>query len=158
MFLRFDVKLSFGRQLKRFSLGVFPSLKAVLQPRLCTTSMALENPLHQRRRPLTQPELDAIPWFHLLAPDERDRAASDLKIADAAPGDFVSARRSRARGGVRPVGKVRGIGFQPVGPDQSPFWLSDRLEAYPTCIQRQPTRPVGAWVRGGSNTFIGLPS
>ena len=51
--------------------------------------MALENPLHQRRRPLTQPELDAIPWFHLLAPDERDRAASDLKIADAAPGDFV---------------------------------------------------------------------
>jgi CRP-like cAMP-binding protein len=51
--------------------------------------MARENPLHQRRRPLTQAELDAIPWFHLLAPDERLRAADDLKIAQAAPGDFV---------------------------------------------------------------------
>ena len=51
--------------------------------------MSLDNPLHQRRRPLTQSELDAIPWFRLLAPDERDRAESDLKIADAAPGDFV---------------------------------------------------------------------
>jgi CRP-like cAMP-binding protein len=51
--------------------------------------MARENPLHQRRRPLTQAELDAITWFHLLAPDERLRAADDLKIAQAAPGDFV---------------------------------------------------------------------
>ena len=51
--------------------------------------MSPDNPLHQRRRPLTQPELDAIPWFRLLAPEERVRAESDLKIADAAPGDFV---------------------------------------------------------------------
>jgi len=51
--------------------------------------MALDNPLHQRRRPLTQAELSAIPWFHLLAPEERARAAEDLKIAEAASGDFV---------------------------------------------------------------------
>jgi CRP-like cAMP-binding protein len=51
--------------------------------------MARENPLHQRRRPLTEAELEAIPWFPLLAPDERKRAEEDLKIAQAAPGDFV---------------------------------------------------------------------
>jgi CRP/FNR family transcriptional regulator, cyclic AMP receptor protein len=52
--------------------------------------MPQESALHQRRRPLTQPELDAIPWFHLLAPDERQRAQDDLKITDAAPGDYVA--------------------------------------------------------------------
>jgi CRP-like cAMP-binding protein len=51
--------------------------------------MALDNPLHQRRRPLTQAELSAIPWFHLLAAEERERAAEDLKIAEAESGDFV---------------------------------------------------------------------
>jgi CRP-like cAMP-binding protein len=51
--------------------------------------MTHDSPLHQRRRPLSQAELDAIPWFHLLAPDERLRAEEDLKIAEAAPGDFV---------------------------------------------------------------------
>ncbi|MDE2417505.1 MAG: Crp/Fnr family transcriptional regulator [Burkholderiales bacterium] len=51
--------------------------------------MARDNTLYQRRRPLMQAELDAIPWFHLLAPEERLRAADDLKIAEAAPGDFV---------------------------------------------------------------------
>ena len=51
--------------------------------------MSLDSTLHQRRRPLTAPELDAIPWFHLLAPDEQQRAQDDLKIAEAAPGDYV---------------------------------------------------------------------
>jgi CRP-like cAMP-binding protein len=45
--------------------------------------------LHQRRRPLTEAELAAIPWIHLLKAEERARAAADLKIADAAPGDTL---------------------------------------------------------------------
>jgi len=45
--------------------------------------------LHQRRRSLTAPELDAIPWFHLLGADEQQRAQDDLKIAEASPGDYV---------------------------------------------------------------------
>ena len=51
--------------------------------------MSTDSALHQRRRSLTQTELDAIPWYRLLAPEERQRAAEDLKIADAAPGDYV---------------------------------------------------------------------
>ena len=51
--------------------------------------MSLESPLHQRRRPLTEPELNAIPWIHLLQPDERQRAVDDLRITDASPGDYV---------------------------------------------------------------------
>ncbi|MES2878098.1 MAG: Crp/Fnr family transcriptional regulator [Pseudomonadota bacterium] len=42
-----------------------------------------------RRRPLTEPELDAIPWVHLLSPPERVRAVDDLKITDANPGDYI---------------------------------------------------------------------
>jgi CRP/FNR family cyclic AMP-dependent transcriptional regulator len=45
--------------------------------------------LHQRRRPLTEKELDAIPWIHLLEVRERERAQDDLRIADASPGDYV---------------------------------------------------------------------
>ena len=51
--------------------------------------MVQESSLHQRRRPLTPMELDAIPWLSLLAPLERERAVADLKIADASPGDYV---------------------------------------------------------------------
>ncbi|MEI6759193.1 MAG: Crp/Fnr family transcriptional regulator [Betaproteobacteria bacterium] len=51
--------------------------------------MVQESSLHQRRRPLTPKELDAIPWLSLLAPLERERAVADLKIADASPGDYV---------------------------------------------------------------------
>jgi CRP/FNR family cyclic AMP-dependent transcriptional regulator len=51
--------------------------------------MSAESPLHQRRRPLTEPELNAIPWMHLLAHDERQRAVDDLRITDASPGDYV---------------------------------------------------------------------
>ncbi len=51
--------------------------------------MTLETPLHQRRRSLTASEADAIPWMHLLAPAEYERALGDLKIAEAGPGDYV---------------------------------------------------------------------
>ena len=51
--------------------------------------MTPDAPLHQRRRPLTPPELDAIPWIHLLAPTERQRAVDDLRVADANSGDYV---------------------------------------------------------------------
>ncbi|MBC7620781.1 MAG: Crp/Fnr family transcriptional regulator [Candidatus Saccharibacteria bacterium] len=51
--------------------------------------MTLEAPLHQRRRPLSVPELDAIPWIHLLAPTERQRAVDDLRVAEANSGDYV---------------------------------------------------------------------
>lgn len=51
--------------------------------------MVQESSLHQRRRPLTPAELDAIPWLSLLAPLERERAVADLKITDASPGDYV---------------------------------------------------------------------
>jgi CRP-like cAMP-binding protein len=51
--------------------------------------MVHEASLHQRRRPLTPVELNAIPWLSLLAPPQRERAVADLKIADASPGDYV---------------------------------------------------------------------
>jgi CRP-like cAMP-binding protein len=51
--------------------------------------MVSDNSLHQRRRPLTEPELDAIPWLRLLGPDERERAVDDLRISEALPGEFV---------------------------------------------------------------------
>jgi CRP/FNR family cyclic AMP-dependent transcriptional regulator len=52
-------------------------------------TLPLDNPLHQRRRPLSATELEAIPWIHLLAPAERTRAVDDLKITDASPGDYI---------------------------------------------------------------------
>jgi CRP-like cAMP-binding protein len=51
--------------------------------------MATDSPLHQRRRPLTTAELDAIPWLGLLQPAERQRAVDDLRISEAQPGEFV---------------------------------------------------------------------
>jgi CRP-like cAMP-binding protein len=51
--------------------------------------MVSENSLHQRRRPLTEPELDAIPWLSLLGPDERERAVDELRISEALPSEFV---------------------------------------------------------------------
>ncbi|MBV5298754.1 MAG: Crp/Fnr family transcriptional regulator [Rhodoferax sp.] len=51
--------------------------------------MSTEASLFQRRRPLTVAELDVIPWLQRLAPDERDRAAEDLQIAEAMPGDYL---------------------------------------------------------------------
>ena len=51
--------------------------------------MTTETTLHQRRRPLTQGELSAIPWIRLLSAEELDRAVADLKVADASPGEMV---------------------------------------------------------------------
>jgi len=51
--------------------------------------MAQEASLFQRRRSLTTAELAVIPWFKLLLPDGRERAAADLKVTDARPGDYV---------------------------------------------------------------------
>ena len=51
--------------------------------------MSDDQSLHQRRRTLTTSELDAIPWIHLLTPSERQRAVDDLKITEAAPGEYV---------------------------------------------------------------------
>lgn len=45
--------------------------------------------LFQRRRPLTEAELNVIPWIKLLSDDERERAVEDLKISDAMAGDYV---------------------------------------------------------------------
>jgi CRP-like cAMP-binding protein len=51
--------------------------------------MVTESALHQRRRPLNQGELDAIPWLRLLSPEESQRAIDDLRISEAQPGEFV---------------------------------------------------------------------
>lgn len=51
--------------------------------------MSTDLSLHQRRRVPTADELRAIPWLHLLQPDERDRALAALLVGDAAPGDHV---------------------------------------------------------------------
>ena len=51
--------------------------------------MTPESALHERRRPLTKPELLAIPWMRLLSEDERARAATDLKVAEAGPGEVL---------------------------------------------------------------------
>ncbi len=53
------------------------------------TAIAIDATLHQRRRPLTEAELDAIPWLHLLAPADRERAVDDLRIAEAGPGEYM---------------------------------------------------------------------
>jgi CRP-like cAMP-binding protein len=45
--------------------------------------------LHQRRRPPTAGELAGIPWLRLLTPDVAERAARDITVGDARPGDFV---------------------------------------------------------------------
>ena len=51
--------------------------------------MVTDSALHQRRRPLTEPELDAIPWLRLLKEGERQRAVDELRISEALPGEFV---------------------------------------------------------------------
>jgi CRP-like cAMP-binding protein len=51
--------------------------------------MPLDSPLHQRRRPLSVEEVDAIPWIQLLQSDERERAVDDLRIAQAQAGEYL---------------------------------------------------------------------
>ena len=51
--------------------------------------MSADTNLFLRRRALSATELEAIPWIHLLAPQERARAVDDLQITDAQPGDYI---------------------------------------------------------------------
>ena len=51
--------------------------------------MLTNNALHQRRRALTQAELDAIPWLRTLEGRDYQRAAGELQVAEASPGEFV---------------------------------------------------------------------
>ncbi|MCY1165442.1 MULTISPECIES: Crp/Fnr family transcriptional regulator [Polaromonas] len=51
--------------------------------------MPIDLTLHQRRRPPTADELQAIPWLRLLQPGERARAVAELQVGDAAAGDYV---------------------------------------------------------------------
>ena len=51
--------------------------------------MGSDASLFLRRRPLTGAELGTIPWMHLLTSTERQRAADDLKITNANPGEYL---------------------------------------------------------------------
>jgi CRP/FNR family cyclic AMP-dependent transcriptional regulator len=51
--------------------------------------MANEIPLYQRKRDPTPAELAGIPWLRSLEPRERDRAAAQVTVGDALPGDYV---------------------------------------------------------------------
>ncbi len=51
--------------------------------------MTTQPTLFQRRRTLTEGELDNIPWLQLLLPQERERAVDDLRITEATPGEFI---------------------------------------------------------------------
>jgi len=51
--------------------------------------MATDLTLHQRRRAPTSGELQGIPWLPMLQPEEYARAVSQLRVSDAAPGDYV---------------------------------------------------------------------
>lgn len=45
--------------------------------------------LLQRRREPTDAELDGIPWFRLLGPQERRRTLPELRVSDAMPSDLL---------------------------------------------------------------------
>ena len=51
--------------------------------------MATDLTLHQRRRAPTSGELQGIPWLPMLQPEEYARAVAQLRVSDAAPGDYV---------------------------------------------------------------------
>ena len=51
--------------------------------------MASGIPLHQRKRDPTPAELAGIPWLRSLEPRDRDRAAAQVTVGDALPGDYV---------------------------------------------------------------------
>ena len=51
--------------------------------------MANELPLYQRRRDPTPAEMAGIPWLRVLEPRERLRAAGEVTVGDALPGDYV---------------------------------------------------------------------
>jgi CRP-like cAMP-binding protein len=45
--------------------------------------------LHQRRRAPDAAELGGIPWLKVLRPAEYEKAATQVSVADAMPGDYV---------------------------------------------------------------------
>ena len=51
--------------------------------------MLLHKPLQIRQRAASEDELSSIPWLGLLLPAERAMAAAELRLGDAAPGDYV---------------------------------------------------------------------
>ena len=51
--------------------------------------MSTTSTLHQRRRQPTAGELATIPWLALLQSHERDRAAHEIQVTNALPGDYV---------------------------------------------------------------------
>jgi CRP/FNR family transcriptional regulator, cyclic AMP receptor protein len=52
--------------------------------------MSSSHSLYQRRRPATAQEIEAIPWMHLLQPQERKRAIDALQVTHACVGEYVS--------------------------------------------------------------------
>ncbi len=49
----------------------------------------LSKPLQIRQRAASEDELASIPWLTLLLPSERAMAVAELRLGDAAPGDYV---------------------------------------------------------------------
>jgi CRP/FNR family transcriptional regulator, cyclic AMP receptor protein len=49
----------------------------------------MDRPLQIRQRSASTHELGSIPWLALLLPDERAMAVADLRLGDAASGDYV---------------------------------------------------------------------
>jgi CRP-like cAMP-binding protein len=74
--------------LSHLTLGVFPAPFAV-NPDEWAAFMKPESPLFQRRRPLTDGELEVIPWLKLLSDGERERATEELKVTEAQAGDYL---------------------------------------------------------------------
>ena len=52
-------------------------------------TISTASPLHQRRREPTAHEIANVPWLNALQPAERSRAAGDITVGDAEPGDLV---------------------------------------------------------------------
>lgn len=64
---------------------------AVVAARLwqCLQPMSHELSLHQRRRKPSEAELQGIPWWPVLLPQERENVLRVLLVGDAEPGDYV---------------------------------------------------------------------
>ncbi|MEO9148983.1 MAG: Crp/Fnr family transcriptional regulator [Burkholderiaceae bacterium] len=54
-----------------------------------TAAVSSTAPLHQRRREPTADEIANVPWLHCLQAAEQARAAGDITVGDANPGDLV---------------------------------------------------------------------
>jgi CRP-like cAMP-binding protein len=51
--------------------------------------MTMGSTLLDRRRLLTDSELQGVPWLPHLLPDERERIVPELRVSNAAPGELV---------------------------------------------------------------------